>query len=275
MRFMKASNVSGRFGRATRTAGFTLIELLVVIAIIAILAGLLLPALAKAKTKAHQTSCLNSLRQMILCWRMYTDDHGRLAENYFFDPSGTPNTNIWVRGSVDDNPGFGQVEPGTLDSTNLNTIATGKLYPYNQSTRIYRCPSDRSTTRGVPRVRSYSMNGWMGGRPLAGQDQYRVFLKEEDIVDPSPSKAWVLIDEHERSINDAWFAFDMVGSRGFIDVPASRHDRRFTLVFADSHAEAWKLDDSRTIKWQTLPIPNSPPNPDWARLQVSTSSLRQ
>jgi len=272
---MKSTNRPYAGSRGPRDPGFTLIELLVVIAIIAILAGLLLPTLAKAKTKAFQTSCLSNTKQLILCWRMYSDDHGRLPDNYFFDAGGTPSSSMWVRGSVDDHPAFGQAEPGILDSTNLSTITSGKLYPYNQSARIYRCPSDRSMTAGVPRVRSYSMNGWMGGRPLAGQDQFRVFLQEGDIVDPPPARAWVLIDEHERSINDGWFAFDMVGSRGFIEVPASRHDRRFALAFADGHSEIWKLRDPRTIKWEILPIPNSPQNPDWVRLQPATSSLRQ
>lgn len=265
----------------TRRAGaplrhaFTLIELLVVVSIIVILAGLLSPALAKAKGKAYRTVCVSQLKQLSLCWAMYTQDYnGRLPECYSFDPAGGLNTNVWVRGSMDDSLAYGPVQAGKLDSTNVNTIVLGKLYPYNQSPAIYRCPADRSNTAGVPRVRSYSINGWMGGRPLAGEDEYRLFTKEDEIIRPGPSQAFVFIDEHEKSINDGWFAVDMRGDHGFIDVPSSRHDKAASLSFADGHVEVWTLKDPRTANWQGLPLSNNPLNTDWDRLRNAASSLK-
>ncbi len=116
------------------------------------------------------------------------------------------------------------------------------------------------------------MNGWMGGRPLAGEDEYRLFLTETDIISPGPSQTFVFIDEHEKSINDGWFAMDMRGSHGLLDAPAVRHDNGFTLSFADGHVEGWKLTDPRTILCQALPISNTPLNNDWVRLSSAASS---
>src|SRR6266478_5616085 len=150
-----------RRNRSFFTRAFTLIELLVVIAIIAILAAMLLPALARAKEKAKQTKCLNSIKQLTLCAIMYAgDNNGTFAENV---PTASLSKNSWIQGDMSDNVGiYGQVTPGVFDSTNQLCVTTGKFWPFNTSLEIYRCPSDPGNRNGIPKVRSYSMNGWIG-----------------------------------------------------------------------------------------------------------------
>jgi prepilin-type N-terminal cleavage/methylation domain-containing protein len=116
---------------------FTLIELLVVIAIIAILASLLLPALSKAKTKAHGILCLSNQKQLTLGWILYAEDHN---DNLVWNDL-TPNGSGWVRGILD----YNGRNPDNTNRLNLTDARYAKLAPYTAGTAgIYKCPADKS-----------------------------------------------------------------------------------------------------------------------------------
>jgi prepilin-type N-terminal cleavage/methylation domain-containing protein len=173
-------------------SGLTLLELLVVIAIIGVLAGLLLPSLARARQSATRVPCASNLRQLTQAWLMYAEEHqGRLPSVFYYHSNqlnvaqGIVNTQAWVRGSMDDRTSvYVPVQPGVRDSTNLSGLRLGTLFRYVGSESLYRCPADKTQTGGTPRVRSFSINGWMGGTWVLRQTNHTVFHRLEQVDTP-------------------------------------------------------------------------------------------
>ena len=212
---------------------FTLIELLVVIAIIAILAGMLLPALSKAKQKGQGVLCVSNTRQLTLAWILYAQDNNdRLVYN---QPSTTTDLNNWA----------GNVMSWGADpqNTNQTLLANSKLGSYTaRNVGIFKCPADLVPCPLGPRVRSVSMNAFVGPQDARGtpiNDRWRQFLKLSEF--PNPVGIFVLLDEHPDSINDGWFVFctaaDPAERATWSDLPASYHNGAAGFSFADGHSE--------------------------------------
>lgn len=227
--------------------GFTLIELLVVIAIIAILAGMLLPSLSKAKAKANGILCMNNGRQLLLAWRLYVDDNQeRLPQSYGSDP--------WVKGNLD-------FDPSNQSNWDVNKdLVKGLLWSYcGKTAKIFKCPADFSMVKvkgqKLPRVRSVAMNGWIDSSDVSqfANGSFRVYKRFSDFLDPGPSMTWVFIDERQDSINDGEMIVGMYGYPDkanqwkIIDYPAGYHNRAGGLSFADGHSEIRKWVDAQTV----------------------------
>ena len=247
--------------RANKARGFSLVELLIVISIIAILAALLMPSMAAARSRARQVSCQSNLRQLALCLPMYSADNGgKLAENV----PGSESPDSWVRGNM----------TRQQDMTNQLPIIQGKLYPYASHPNLYRCPADQAQLTGMPRVRSYSMNGWVGSRYMDKQSQpnrFRTFVRDSELTAAGPATIWQIIDEHEASIDDAWFLVTMDNSRPFASFPSTRHALAYNLDFGDGHVQLCKLRDPQSRFFGQEGMSFSPRNSDWLQLRQITT----
>ena len=277
--------------KAERKGGFTFPELLVVLVLVGLLVLTLLPAMARTKSDNRGFQCLNNNRELNRAWRMWTDDNNDLLLFSAHDGSLSPNNQrAWLISEMDfsSNPKNWDVSVALKPSP---------IWPYcGTNVSIWHCPSDESyvvvNSVPKPRVRSYSMNFFLGG--FAGSSlgapsasSYRLYLKSADMVAPSPDRLFVFLDQRPDSINWGNFLTYMDGYspsnpaqyKWGQDLPAFYHDGVATFSYADGHGEMHRWQDPRTtppLSPQSVlhsDVP-SPSNPDIAWLQDRATRLK-
>jgi prepilin-type N-terminal cleavage/methylation domain-containing protein len=227
--------------------GFTLVEVLVVLAMVALGACVLVPALARSRANSPAIQCLNNLAQLQRAFAMYAaDNSGRLVPNNGNEgvPPSYPDYTSWCTGRL----------RWQLSTCNTNTqdLTRAALWPYTPGTvAVYKCPADRVPVERGPRVRSYSMNGFVGGQTqtILG---YRKYVKDSDFTVPGAAKTFVFADEHPDSLEDETLALRMPlaaswpAATPWVNVPASHHNGAGVLSFADGHVEIHPWRDANT-----------------------------
>ncbi len=206
---------------------------------------------------------MSNHRQLALAWRMYSDDNqDRLL--YASELPWVPSTlaGAWVTGTLDNNP---------LNRSNWDpevNIKKSPMWPYTgKNLGIWKCPADRSSVvvdgEKKPRVRSMSMNVFMGGwggtygnweftSSAPAYTNHMIFTKQTELAHRGPDKLFVFLDMREDSIDMGNFATSMRGWQDepeqyeFFDLPGNYHHYAGGFSFADGHAEIKRWKDPRT-----------------------------
>ena len=224
--------------------GFTLIELLVVIAIIAILAGMLLPALARAKESGRMAYCKNNMRQLTLGMLMYADDNGEYLPwagsvdrnqepDWVF--GGQPSDQTAQRARWKDR-GYGHhAESGSIFNyvTSLPRV-TPHRDAYTNSFRVYQCPSTAAIGRAL-RV-NYSMNGEIDSDVSLANNRRTGRRGVQLTAMTSPSQKLLVVQESPETMHNA--AFHPGSGASAVKGKFVIHNNRVQFSFADGHIEA-------------------------------------